>query len=358
MIFLNLAYSADSEFFAKIQTPPEQVSTNKDYLYIVGLSNAPEIAYFINGSRIGEVKVVDSTFHFHLHYGYGLSEITVAPVIDDSVMVDNLGKSIEILYSPTVSRKYSKYYKTYIFHGSEQAKICIDCHNLSGDINDTIKTANVCYQCHRHTQATFITHIPNDSLACINCHHLAEDLSYLSGGFYSAVNPCYGCHSNKVGEFDSEYIHGPVAGESCIICHNPHGSDFPPTLNDPQEVLCITCHQEIDKKFDLPVQHEPFRLSKCVSCHDPHATNNKWVLVKESEELCLNCHMKSNGLDFHQHPYNVKPKRKLEADLKLTERGNLECISCHDPHATKAQHLLRVDSEITCMGCHPDRYAE
>ena len=91
-----------------------------------------------------------------------------------------------------------------------------------------------------------------------------------------------------------------------------------------------------------------------MDCHDPHATNHKWVLVKDSQELCMTCHTRDE-LSDHNHPYDVKPKRRKQYNLRLTEKGKLECLSCHEPHHGTTQHLLRTDQQFTCIGCHEDR---
>ncbi len=339
--------------FLEILTPPEQISTARDFTYFIGYTNTDKVVIALNGQEIAEVEVKDSIFHFHAHYPVGLNEIAVYPATDDSTAVKP--KITEILYSPTVSRKYSRYYPAYAFHDKVPKDRCTSCHKNEYNPDDTISSAVTCYDCHIHTKETFKTHIVNDTLACLTCHYYKADLTYISGAGYYDDNPCFSCHSASVGKFDNEYIHGPVAGGSCTICHNSHGSDQPAILNESQEILCFSCHFETEEKRKLKIQHPPFHSGKCGSCHDPHATSHKWVLIKDSEYLCLNCHQDSNGLDFHQHPYNVKPKRNLEADLKLTDRGKLECLSCHNPHATESEHLLRVNSEVTCMGCHPGR---
>ncbi len=103
------------------------------------------------------------------------------------------------------------------------------------------------------------------------------------------------------------------------------------------------------------IQHKPFLKGKCGQCHDPHSTNHKWVLVKNSQEICVPCHMPDGELKYHNHPFNVKPKRRLLSPLELTDSGQLECLSCHNPHATETKHLLRTSQGHSCLGCHPDR---
>jgi len=106
----------------------------------------------------------------------------------------------------------------------------------------------------------------------------------------------------------------------------------------------------------MPTQHAPFAAGRCGTCHDPHATANRWVLVKSSETICLECHdPQGDGLQNHNHPYDIKPQRTLTRDLRLSSKGHLECLSCHNPHATDSEHLLRTSQQNTCIDCHSEK---
>jgi predicted CXXCH cytochrome family protein len=189
-------------------------------------------------------------------------------------------------------------------------------------------------------------------VSCSDCHLVNEDLTVSRPRTHSDANPCYGCHQSKIGEFDQDYVHGPVAGGACTICHDPHGSDFADTLNQPAVLLCLSCHEDqVPGRFE--VEHQPFTNGQCVDCHDPHSTMNRWVLVRSSEQLCFPCHGADGEIASHQHPYNVKPRRKLEVALQLTPSGRLECLSCHEAHGGSQRAMLRSPTADLCVGCHP-----
>jgi predicted CXXCH cytochrome family protein len=60
-------------------------------------------------------------------------------------------------------------------------------------------------------------------------------------------------------------------------------------------------------------------------------------------------------LTDHGHPFNVKPKKGAAQNVMLSRNGRLECISCHDPHASRSAHLLRTSQRNACLGCHGEK---
>lgn len=79
-------------------------------------------------------------------------------------------------------------------------------------------------------------------------------------------------------------------------------------------------------------EHGPYAARQCDACHASTASN---TFVAPRDQLCLRCH-----------------------DLQLNKRyihGPLAsggCISCHDPHSSKYEHLLVSDSGTFCLHCH------
>ncbi len=342
----------------ELLAPAMSVSTQSDHLYIVGRTDAPMVELHLNGRLFSEVVVKDSVFHKRISFGYGLNEIEVQPVYGGRTEGHD-PLQLQILSGPDIARKYRKSFPNYKFHVNDAPKACLSCHDSTlphSQNTIALEDDETCFSCHADSKVTFRTHIKNDKRACIFCHTLTPELTVVQTGTYSDENPCYKCHKDKIGEFEQEFVHGPVAGGSCTICHNPHGTEFKKNLNVPEAILCTACHNDIEDQLKSKVLHQPFRDGRCSSCHDPHATNNKWVLVQRSEDLCLKCHgTTKEGMAFHRHPYNVEPKRPLMKDLQLTDRGTLECLSCHNPHGNETAHMLRVSQGNTCLGCHPDR---
>lgn len=351
-MLLQRASTADVE----ILTPPPYTSITSDHLHIVGRSTAPLVEIFVNDQKYGDTRVADSVFHAVVTFGYGLNIIEIKPIF--SGQVDSLSKSaiLEVLSGPRISRRLNKLYPKFTFHnGPKKIHLCDNCHleQLGNEPTNGVdnKGATVCFSCHTDFASRTLLHSSMENEKCVTCHTLG--LNQTSGAIAS---PCYTCHQEYKDMFNQEYIHGPVAGESCGICHDPHGSENKKGLIKPIEVLCYSCHEFNRELKDLPIQHYPFETGQCTKCHDPHSTNNRWVLVKRSEKVCFQCHdPNEDPLKNHIHPYDVKPKRKWKISLELSDQGKLECLTCHNPHASNAGHLLRSDQNNSCIGCHQEK---
>jgi predicted CXXCH cytochrome family protein len=352
LTYINAVRATDA--WLEVLVPPRQISVHTDYLHVVGRTSAEKVRVIVNDRQVQEVKVVDSVFHAHVSFGYGLHEISLVPVECDSHTVVTGGTDLEVLYGPHVARKYQRIYYPYVFHNSRPRDDCTGCHASTCEDLSKVADESTCLVCHTDFRQRFGKHTKVDDRTCINCHYLDKNLT--SGTLdYPGENSCYLCHKNKILAHSQEYIHGPVAGGKCTICHDPHGTQYEKNLRNPEQILCFSCHEDTESDLRKRFVHQPFLRGQCGECHDPHSTNNRWVLVKRSEELCLSCHGQQEKLKTHNHPYNVTPKKPLRVDLKLTEDGKLECLSCHEPHSAKVEHLLTGIQEFSCISCHDDK---
>jgi predicted CXXCH cytochrome family protein len=115
---------------------------------------------------------------------------------------------------------------------------------------------------------------------------------------------------------------------------NPH--DF-------QRVGCQHCH------VARPGQQEVPSLQKS-------------VFRKNIDELCQECHAASLE-DNLNHRVGIRPSMRVPDDLRLNERGELSCVTCHDPHGeylsskthSRTYFLRRqmLKREL-CLACHSD----
>jgi predicted CXXCH cytochrome family protein len=351
---LFLAPEYNRTHYLEILYPPEYISTTRNNVYVIGKTTAPLVEVYLNQTMVKQSMVQDSIFHAQVYFGYGLNEITVKPIYSGTATDTLATQTVEVLFAPQIDPKHQRFYPLYMFHGSKMDELCSRCHQSNWGTDQQASDAGVCMDCHRSMREVFRKHTKEEPFACVLCHDFNADLGILNSERQSEGSMCFKCHSDRIGLFSQDYIHGPVAGGSCTICHNPHGSQFENSLHTPEQILCFSCHEGVEEQLNKAVVHVPFRDGRCGECHDPHSTNNRWVLIRNSEELCLKCHQPKENLQWHEHPYNVKPKRRLAVPLKLSKRGRLECISCHNPHSTDSEHLLRTKQKFTCIGCHPD----
>lgn len=173
------------------------------------------------------------------------------------------------------------------------------------------------------------THGPFAADECTRCHDLttASGFRGLSGGaggtraasdlaeagrLRMPVNElCVHCHSDFTDEAPGNedlWLHGPVASGWCVLCHQPHSSQYPSLLtHDPTARLCSRCHVRedlVETAEHIPMQGEegyPARLKTepieeegqgveasntslrqvvrdCTGCHDPHMGSNRLLL--------------------------------------------------------------------------------
>ncbi len=102
----------------------------------------------------------------------------------------------------------------------------------------------------------------------------------------SEADLCLDCHQEKRGEF-SKPSHMPVLeGQmGCSDCHSPHNNS--PLQMERAAASCVSCHAE--KSGPFLTEHEPVAES-CLNCHDPHGSVNQNLLTQRQPTLCLQCH--------------------------------------------------------------------
>jgi len=254
IIAISTILASQNTSFAKpyleILTPPELCSTNSNHVFIIGKTNAQLIKIKINNKNQSEVIVKDSIFHYYAEFGYGLNEILITPIISGQTISDSNTVSIDILSSPNIAKKFENIFKDYKFHNFQPNNGCINCHSYECEDPQLLDTSKPCYNCHGRLKQQFEEHIKDGERTCVICHKLKQDLTLIKPGDSMNENPCFYCHKDKIGKFAQEFIHGPVAGGSCVICHNPHGSEFERNLRSSEIILCASCHSIVEENWN------------------------------------------------------------------------------------------------------------
>lgn len=237
--------------------------------------------------------------------------------------------------------------------------------------------ADTCANCHEEI-ATQFARSTHGSLAgfeyktphekCESCHgpgsaHVesgsaADIQGFKDAGDASANQACLACHrgTGHVMEWAGS-VHAQ-SGVGCTSCHKLHQSrQVQPglmraegmvpshstapapkgSLTKPQPALCFDCHKEQRAQFMQNSRH-PVRegLMACTSCHDAHGTNLGHVRTAERpNDLCTSCHKRQAGPFVFEH-----------APVEES------CMTCHSPHGTVANNLLKQNEPFVCLQCH------
>jgi DmsE family decaheme c-type cytochrome len=157
----------------------------------------------------------------------------------------------------------------------------------------------------------------------------------------AAVAVCGSCHGDKAAGPAGHNVH-IAAGIACVDCHAIHGADLHavPLLRHPVGELCATCHAKEQADFREPYAHKLGRGDmSCVSCHDPHAGAGERSLkgADRAESPCVTCHTDKRGPFVFEHVTDMV--------------GN--CTTCHAPHgSSNPRRLARAEVAQLCLECH------
>jgi len=283
------------------------------------------------------------------------------------------------------------------FHLTKAAPtLCVDCHDPKNpDLqkahqNQPFATAN-CLTCHDPHQSTApklmarFQHSPFAEKNCDICHAPAKDGKVVLTQA-SAKELCVSCHSDKTEQIANAKVQHPGAQGDCTDCHNPHAGNAPAFVQPTPVVACLNCHTdqaELQKKHYL---HEPAFLEGCGICHEPHGNDNAHLLrAAAPNKLCLECHgpdAKPQKLEKDHvvaifegkvklpenyfakvpvlpleyglgHPVERHPVSDLVDPSDLTKVVMpMNCLTCHQPHASAQPDLLVKDQANNMEFCH------
>jgi predicted CXXCH cytochrome family protein len=180
---------------------------------------------------------------------------------------------------------------------------------------------------------------------------------------------CVSCHADVVRNAKAKGGHAP-ASDGCVGCHDPHGSEAPRLLAQPEPALCAGCHDPLDE--DLVGKHLGADLAKldCGSCHDPHGSPGGRLLLAASRHApfvdggCDTCHEGGSATTFaggggRDLCLACHANVEEEAAKPKVRHAALdgECTACHGPHASGRPKLLRGRGGEACGSCHDGQVA-
>jgi DmsE family decaheme c-type cytochrome len=128
------------------------------------------------------------------------------------------------------------------------------------------------------------------------------------------------------------------AGVSCPDCHQLHKGREQKAKGAEIAKLCFSCHQETRSEMSGASRH-PVLEGKmtCATCHDPHGTNSDHLLkAVDTDALCFQCHGEKTGPFLFEHG-------------AATEGCT---TTCHKPHGSPFRALLAFQEPFLCLQCH------
>jgi predicted CXXCH cytochrome family protein len=221
-------------------------------------------------------------------------------------------------------------------------------------------------------QKVFFYHAPYRDRECFGCHDREGDFQPPD----KAGELCQRCHTEYFTAAKDDWIHGPTLLGECRRCHEPHKSEHDSLLTSKQPELCVDCH---DPQY---VEQDPYHAAvdhqQCSRCHDPHATGNRLLLVDSrtfsrrnmpllpasaghaawTRQDCNLCHSadQSNVLLENVNAVcttchmTLLQSASAQSTHEAVREGN--CTTCHTPHRSTREHLIRPLAERVCYSCH------
>ena len=230
--------------------------------------------------------------------------------------------------------------------------------------NSALAVEPDCTRCHSALSKHKVVHAAVQA-GCTTCH-AALDASAIPHKVTGKVAKglaaeqgelCLTCHDKE--KFTKKVVHAAL-GMGCTACHDPHSSPNEKLLSKRVPDLCSDCHAKDD--FTGKVVHAPVSGGMCVACHDPHSAEQAALLAGPVSGVCLECHADIkkrphvvSGFSARGHPLGDEARPRPVAD-PLREGKDFSCASCHEPHRSGFQRLLRIDPKAgmgLCQKCHP-----
>lgn len=187
------------------------------------------------------------------------------------------------------------------FHGFPLEVTCAKCHKELPSKTNADGLRDKCGVCHTETAGGLVKHGPaTEPKDCSVCHARSSEknIEIVPKG---VPGVCFECHTEKKEEVENAVVKHRIAS-NCVICHSPHATDQPNFLKSEIYRLCTGCHPNY--LVNHPVDRHPVRFSKlnkesgeeisCISCHKPHGSENQSLLKVGGGSItaCMQCHQK------------------------------------------------------------------
>ncbi len=245
----------------------------------------------------------------------------------------------------------------------DPSPICRQCHDgtrrlSAGNFDPTAKNHPIQVQDEERAQfiPDNISRNADGSLKCTSCHQIHDQ--QVLGMVEDSEAVDFGLKPPQTRSLSSRQV--------CLNCHAdyiesaPRGKRHTHPLGVPRP----------DEADHTVLDRARSRLDEdqltCMSCHRPHGASEEPLLVLSSTDgtLCVSCHTDRTA-ELSQHPLDMEVSEAVATRVEdlggvLGPDGLLTCMSCHDPHLSTGDTLLRAEGEdggSPCESCHEERAA-
>lgn len=213
--------------------------------------------------------------------------------------------------------------------------------------------------CHAGMGKAEFVHEPVDGAECDMCHAETGKPHPGEGGAFELTEQgpalCFQCHDDP-GE-GKKLIHPPVE-EDCTNCHNPHQGTQPRFLHKPLGDLCLSCHDQIREIIQsAKSKHDPVARGQCLTCHRPHASDHLTLFISDYPRnsytpysdkkfaLCFQCHRKEAfTLERTAALTNFRNVNQNLHYLHVNRSEGRVCVNCHGVHGADQPKLIHSES--------------
>lgn len=215
-------------------------------------------------------------------------------------------------------------------------------------------TCTTCHQSGEQMHWASSEHAFND-VTCTDCHtvHMNSKEALLKE---KSIALCVSCHTSEKAKMYSISHHPLKEGHmTCDSCHAPHGNATGAAgmLKTEERVndLCLECHARYQGPYVY--EHAPVAES-CLECHDPHGSVANNLLIQNEPFLCLQCHeghfhgMRTGEIGNLQDAFGSTVNvdgTAVNADPADPREGNLNIVG-RDAHDWAQGYLTK------CTTCH------
>jgi len=105
-------------------------------------------------------------------------------------------------------------------------------------------------------------------------------------------------------------------------CGACHDENSLGEMVEPQPGLCYMCHEDLGTQYNY--LHGPVAGGYCTSCHDPHMSKKEKLLRLTGDLLCFHCHEEES----------VR-RNEMHEDLE-----GMVCSDCHNPHGGEDKYIF------------------